>query len=303
MRSVRYAIIVLVALSGFASAPARLHAQIDVTRMAPETLQVVAATIDSLRAQRRAFAKRPDLDTPSRYFTTQDQLNAMRGTVEGAERLARVLSRSYERTQSNSPHISRNLAIVRSLTSTQAQVLEACNELYFGGDPRIFDRSVAACRENYSPANDYYARVRAGAAADSTASHGLRAEIDSARTTIDVVAQAIQTARERLEGEVQGRFAFRTALWLIGGTSLILVAILLFARADRGRPAFSVAHATEMVTVLAVVMAVIFFGSIHALGGESVAGLLAGIVGYVLGQRSQALSGGRTKPAAEPGGD
>lgn len=243
-----------------------------------------------------------DPHTLTELRVLQGRLASARTAIEDGRVLVRERRTALRRATDRLDAMSRDLQTVRNPRSSNDDVLAACERLY-PEDPRVFNyNSVTNCRTMYRGAysEEQGARRAVETAQRDTIGVGELSEAaEKANAAARTLEGKLDGAERSLDDDLRGKQAYRWALGFSAGTSVALLALLVFGNPEVRRTVFREVRATELVTVLAIVMAVIFFGAIRTLNGEAVAGLLGGISGYVLGrQRERPPEPGSPSPLA-----
>jgi hypothetical protein len=247
-----------------------------------------------LLARAEALAgERPS--TVARFRAMQRRLSATQERVDQAREMVSERRRNHEEYT----RAQAAFEIIRNPQSADHEVVAACEEVYWL-DPRVFARNAVNCRNLFRENPRWFFQLQASASRSAPLTDRLSVAAESAASVVQTVETRLDEAENSIDDDLRGKRAYLYAL-IVGSLTCCVILLLLLMRVDVREAVFRNVQATELVTVLLVVMAVIYFGSIRTLSGESVAGLLGGIAGYVLGRQRGAQRTGDEALASRAG--
>jgi hypothetical protein len=250
------------------------------SRASSDTLRTIAARdsggqvlVDLAdRLETLARDSNPSVSSLASFLRAKDQLLAARsGLAEAQDVLARAMRLADARPR---------LAAFQTETTT-ARARPLCDALRLI-DPTWIELTTEKCRERYGRNGPFERLLGAREAGVAV----LRTAVTATNSRTAFLEAKLQKAQDDLDDTLQGKASYTIAL-AVSGLTTIAVLLLLTYREDVRRRVFTDVHATELVTLVLVVMAVIFFGSRELLKSDAVSGLLGAIAGYVLGRQTQ----------------
>lgn len=245
------------------------------------TEQLSALSVDSI----------VNASTLSAFLHSNSLLVSARNTLAEAQALLKRTSSVADREeQDGNPLLA---AFRRARIATDR--FSACRRIYYTLDPESFDVTPESCNERYGLGGRFEKRWNARRAGLGV----LKAQVASTSVKVLALERSLEAAQDNLDDDLRGKTSYTTVVIVAAALTVLILIALIFGKEDVRRMVFTNVHATELVTVVLVVMAVLYFGSTQALSGEAVSGLLGAIAGYVLGR--QALPRGSGAPdATEP---